>query len=317
MVALITGQIMSMFFEVIQKSEFIPEKPSTFVFRKSIVICGLNKKLINILSIIRSVNKNIEIVVVDENADKIKIENDIIAKNIFHFKGDPADRSQLEKIINNQNCTALILSDDKYMGLTSDSRALEIALAIEAKDESIHTIIELNNKTNEKPLRSTKIDEWINNSEFSTKLLSQCTLKNLSAETFLSLLEDSRDNRYFNNIMMCDIPKTLNGKKYLEIIEGINARITDEIIFIGFALKLPSVAYPNIRPNSNNKEYFLQINPKLQIDSNVQNESKCFQLTAETKLFNYNKSQKESLYSKSSDQLIYIGSQEINLSKIF
>lgn len=187
-VGLFTGQIISVFLHVLQTSEDVPDKPTTFRFRNPIVICGINDKLINITKYLRAspFSTNREITIVSETDIKLKKED--FGKDVWFLKGDPAADKSLKSYIGSRNSNVILLQPDGVAPYVANSRTINAALSIEAYDERIHTVLEITGSRNKGLYRNSKINDWICISEFGAKLISQSALQLGQSQLFNQLL---------------------------------------------------------------------------------------------------------------------------------
>ncbi|MBN2287085.1 MAG: NAD-binding protein [Tissierellales bacterium] len=260
-VGLFSGQIISMFVHVLQRTEYFPEKPDNFQFDSPIILCGDNPKLYNIIRILKgsSYSRDREIVIVDKTADKIKKLDEF--DNIWYVNGDPNDRHILEKAVGKKDCRAIIFA--KHTSHT-DSAAIATALAIEEFAESVHTVIEIPNSQNISCYEGTKVNDWINVSEFSLKLISQSVLQPGMAKLFSRLISDEFKEEKTNHIYFSSVPlaKFFIGKTYRDIFKLFVEKFSYlDLTLIGFAKYLESHEKREHNLTLRNTNYFIQINP--------------------------------------------------------
>lgn len=312
-VGLFTGQIISIFVLVHQKTEYFPEKPENFKFDTPILICGKNIKLYNIIKNLRKsiYARNREIVIVDQDAQQIKKPNEEKFQDVWYFRGNPADRKVLEKVIGRNDCRVIILSEDTNNFHKSNASTVKTALAIEAFNENVHTVLEIAHNQDVAYYKETRINDWINISEYSLKLISQSALQPGMAKVFTLLLGEPKQHNLSAQIHFSALPLTgrFVGKSY----EHVKKRIYTEFSFlnitlIGFTKYLDDEQKKKFNLTLRNTNHFVQINP-IRKPADV----------ADGLEFFY-KNGKLSFYSSTklnpNDQLIYLSSQAINFNKI-
>ena len=309
-VGLFTGQIISMFVHVMQKNEFYSEKPDTFQFDKPIIICGMNRKLNSIIKNLRKCHysQKREIIIIDKDADQIKKNDEKYFDDIWYLKGDPASRDVLKKAIGKQDCRVIILAKDSKSIEYIDSNAINAALAIEAFDESVHTVIEIANNKNIEHFKCTKINDWICVSEYSLKLISQSALQPGMAKVYSRLLgHESKDEKstkiYFSSTPLVNY---FTGKSYNDINRIINRRFKHlDITLIGFAKYIEDDEKKKLNLKLRNSNYFIQINPvrKKNNTSKILNKTHKVFFGSDTKL-------------NPMDKLIYLANNHINFDKV-
>ncbi|MFQ5632125.1 MAG: NAD-binding protein [bacterium] len=312
-VGLFTGQIISMFVHVLQKAELFSEKPENFQFDKPIIVCGCNERIYNIIENLRSnsLSSNREIILIDNNAHQLKKKHYKQSDDIWYLSGDPADREVLEKAIGKSDCRVIILSKDLKDKKWSNAMSINTALAIEAFDESVHTVVEIVDIQSMNHFKRTKINDWVCVSEFSLKLISQSALQPGMANVFSSMLgKDSKDHEStrirFSSVPLADY---FAGKSYAEISKIF---LTDlhkwDATLVGFARYIEQEEKERLKLNLRNSNYFIQINP-LSKRNIPDKHSSSSQKSA--KLFFY----KDTILNKK-DKLIYLARQELDFRKI-
>ncbi|MBN1997492.1 NAD-binding protein [candidate division KSB1 bacterium] len=261
-VGLFTGQIITIFVHVLQRADYIPEKPLSFQFEKPIVICGINNKLV---PIIRTLSKNKkaaerEIVIVDPNADQIKLADVGYCKDVWFVKGESSQRSVLQKSIGKQDCRVILLRGDD--GEKASRSTITTALAIEAFDESVYTVLEIHNELNKVHFKRTKINDWICINEYGTKLIAQAALHPGTANLFYALLGDQETDNGRQNVHFSasELPAGLQGKTYHEIRKTLLTAKLD-ITPLGFAKYIDAQEKKRLGITLRNSSYFIQMNP--------------------------------------------------------
>lgn len=268
--AVFTGQIVSMFMNVIQRSHHLPEKPPNFQFRRPIIICGINRKLEKIIEELRSnkLSENREIIIVDPEADNVKFEDSQNGKynDVWYAKGNQADRKVLENVMGEKETSAIILTPPASPGQNNrycDSRAIETAMAIEGYREKTNTLLELNDERNIPHLKHTKINEWLSVSEYGLRLVSQAALQHGMARVYYHLLGNKSKSGKSNQVSITHppLPPQIRGLTYEEIRAKIIPSPHADITIIGFARKgTPGTQdYANMEPG--NSQYIYQVNP--------------------------------------------------------
>jgi len=312
-VGLFTGQIISMFVHVLQRSEYFPEKPENFLFESPIIICGKSSKLYNIIRNLRKsiFSRNREIVIVDKEADRIKNIDKESFYDTWYLAGDPGDRNVLQNAIGKRDCRVVILSGDLKDNQYSDSTAINTALAIEAFDEKVHTVLEIAHHQNVPHYTSTKINDWISVSEYSLKLISQSALQPGIANVYSRLLGNEIKNSKSNQIYFSATPLTeyFVGKSYREIKIIFCEELSHlDITLIGFVKYLKDEEKKKLGLTLRNSNYFIQINPIHRVND-IHDNSEFVQQAG--KIIFY----KDTILNKN-DMLVYLSQKEYNFNKI-
>ena len=311
-VGLFTGQIISMFVHVLQRTDYYPEKPSRFRFLRPIIICGFNRKLPNILKELRSNNEaeEREILIVDENADKIKRIDDSNLDDIWYMAANPCDREVLSKAIGKADTRVIILSKDENSESSGNSSAISTALAVEAFDDKVHTVVEVPKANDVLHYQATKINECIYISEFSLKLISQTALRPGIASVYSQLFGEtvansSKQQIYFSHCL----PACCHGKSYRQVLKKFaSGELEIDFTLIGYAKFLSREDINSHNLKTQNMMYYAQVNPVSASDQKGEND---FFVNVGDKVFLH----KDAILT-AHDKLIYIAAVQINFANL-
>ncbi len=258
-VGLFTGQIISVFLHVLQTSDYVPEKPSTFQFRNPIIICGINDKLVNIAKHLRAspFSEQQEIIIVSDS--DIHLPREDFGRDVWFLKGDPAANKTLRSYIGTHDSKVILLQPDVEQVYVANSRTINAALSIEAYDERIHTVLEICGNSNKDLYRNSKINDWICISEFGAKLISQSALRHGQSLLFNQLLGGVQDASHI--FFSGPLPKSL-CRQYDELkIMSVDGKLGDDLTLIGFAKFLTDDEKQDHQLVLRNTNYFIQLNP--------------------------------------------------------
>jgi hypothetical protein len=335
--AIFTGQIVSVFIHVVQKMNHIPEKPDKFTFKRPIIICGINSKLDKIIEELRKncLSKDREIIVVDNQSDTLMIKDKELYENVWHVKGNQADRDTLKSIIGQEETSAIILAvESDGNSRYSDSQAIQTAMAIEGYREKVHTVLELLDERNVTHLKYTRINEWISVFEYGIKLTAQATLQHGMGSVYLYLLGGETRSQKTNQIYFTQtkLPERLDGLTYKEIRDKILLTPGIDITLIGFAKYVPPEYIENLQLNIENSCYLKQLNPVRRVcgvcgaythetDEIGRIQKKCQECFKKEKTKN-NQAKNPWFYPMDTplqvqDRLIYLAEKPIDCRKIF
>ena len=337
--AIFTGQIVSMFVHVLQRALHLPEKPDNFKFKRPIIIFGINEKLYKIIAELKrsSLSRGREIIIVDNEADKIRIEDKTKFKDVWYTKGNRADRNVIEKVLGEKESSAIILSQEPVCNRHtrySDARAIETALAIEGYSEKTHTVLELHDEKHIPHLKHTKINEWISIFEYGTKLVSQAALQHGIARLYLDLLGGATENKQTSGIhfSQSDLPDIMIGMTYEEIRDKVLSNSSFDITLIGFAKYVDNETIKKLRLDLVNTFFIRQLNPgsrkcvicgseTFKVDELGRIFKKCPDCFKKEKAKNRHASN-QLLFPKDTiierkDQLIYLCHKEIDFNQLF
>jgi hypothetical protein len=337
--AVFTGQIVSMFVHVLQRANHLPEKPDNFKFKHPIIICGMNEKLYKIIEELKgsSLSRDREIIIVDNEADKITIEDKKKFTDVWYTKGDQADREILEKVLGEEESAAIILSREPVCNNDtrhSDSKAIETALAIEGYSEKIHTVVELNNEIYIPHLEHTKINEWISIFEYGIKLVSQSALQNGMTNVYLYLLGGAYKDEKTNQVYFSQsgIPDKMVGMTYEQVRDRILSNPNIDITLIGFAKYVDKQNNKRFKLGLTNTSFIKQLNPgsrrciicgseTFAVDELGRVLKKCPTCFRKEKYKDRYASNRlffpKDTIIKKKDQLIYLSDKEIDFNRLF
>jgi hypothetical protein len=337
--AVFTGQIVSMFVHVLQRAHHLPEKPGNFKFKRPIIICGINEKLYKIIEELKKsdLSRDREIIIVDNEADKIRVEDKNKFKDVWYNRGDQANRKVIEKVLGEKESSAIILSQEAVGNRHtrySDARAIETALAIEGYSEKTHTVLELNDRTHIPHLKHTKINEWISIFEYGTKLVSQAALQHGIAGLYLDLLGGAAEDKQTGGIHFSrsGLPDSIVGITYEEIRDKVLSNPFLDITLIGFAKYVDSETIERLGLDLANTFFIRQLNPRsrkcvicgsetFKVDELGRVLKKCPGCFQSEKSINRDASNrlffpKDTIIQKN-DQLIYLSHKEIDFNRLF
>lgn len=338
--AIFTGQIVSMFVHVLQRTQHLPEKPGNFKFNRPIIICGINEKLDRIIEELKksSLSNHREIIIVDEEADKIKVDDKKKFKDVWYTRGNQADRKIIEKVLGEKESSAIILSQNSSAGCNarySDSKAIETALAIEGYSEKTHTVLELNDEKHIPHLKHTKINEWISIFEYGTKLVSQAALQHGIARLYLDLLGGTTESKRTSGIHFSQsdhLPDKIIGMSYVEIRDTVLSNPSLDLTLIGFAKYVNKKTIEKLDLDLENTFFIRQLNPgsrkcvicgseTFKVDELGRVFKKCPDCFKKEKTKNRHASNqlffpKDTIIQRK-DQLIYLSDKEIDFNQLF
>ena len=108
-------------------------------------------------------------------------------RNVFVIPGDPTSDRILARANIAEADTAIVLSDPRE-GEHADTKSVLTALAIEATEPRVHTIVELLHSRNRVHFQHTSVDEVVCVDELTEKLVAQAALTHGLSEFYCRLL---------------------------------------------------------------------------------------------------------------------------------
>ncbi len=279
---LVSGQIITIIINATQRAGFVAEAPYKFKFIDPIIILGINNNLSGIISSFRKIDgdSNRDIIVIDPNSDELIITDKIIYKNVWHIKSNPEKKEYLKEIFNQnisskyrssytnlifkasiRSCRVIILPNldqDNHEDVV-DPETIQKAMEVETFGPDIYTILQLRSPESKRYLKNKEIDEWINVSDYSTKLIAQSALSPGVTKVYNNIMGGNDQSNENEMIRFSLISKSLSGLSFRQIKNIIVNDKEFNCILLGFCkfLEDSSQKLGNLR----NPNYYLQINP--------------------------------------------------------
>jgi voltage-gated potassium channel len=149
--------------------------------------------------------------------------------NVFVVPGDPANDRILARADLAGAKTVVVLADSRD-GEYADARSVLIALAVEAVNPSIHTIVQLRNARNRVHLEHTSVDEVVCVDELAEKLVAQSAITHGLTEFYTRLLTATEDT---NEVYLTAVPASFVGRTYRELEQAFIAYEEEDLILVG------------------------------------------------------------------------------------
>lgn len=199
---------------------------------KKILICGRDRA-IDLAQMLNAdvINQSHEIAILWN--DPPNVPEDL--KDVQTFEGDPTTTSALNHVFDDGPDTAVIMSD--LENDNPDAKSVLIALALEALDRSIFTIVEIQDSNNIKHFDRTAVNETVCASDISEKLIAQAARNHFVSHVYRELLRYQQDGNEFYRIP---------NKNWKNFQEAFQALTKQQIIPIG----IQSGTKPKLNPPS-------------------------------------------------------------------
>jgi len=278
---LVSGQIIAIILNAAQKAGFVAEAPNNFKFIDPIIIFGINRHLHGIISSIRKIdgNANRDIIIIDEKADEVSILSESNYKNIWYIKSNPLMKNYLKEIFDRNISPAFKKSDINKLFKASqkscrvillpnlqkdhnidflDPETIQKAMEIETFKDNIYTIIQLQSVESKRYLKGKQIDEWLNISDYSTKMIAQAALSPGITNIFNNIMGGGNEDTN-EMIRLSLIHDSLSNLSFRDIKNWIINDPDIDCILLGFCkfLKEEDKGIERLR----NPNYYFQINP--------------------------------------------------------
>ena len=279
---LVSGQIIAIILNATQKAGFVAEAPKNFKFIDPIVIFGINKHLHGIISSVRRIdgNANRDIIIIDEKADVVSILSESDYKNIWYIKSNPSKKNYLKEIFDRNISPAFKKSDINQLFKASqkscrvillpnlqkdsnldflDPETIQKAMEIETFKDNIYTIIQLQSVESKRYLKGKQIDEWLNISDYSTKMIAQAALRPGITNIFNNIMGGGDNDSANEMIRLSLIHDSFSNLSFRDIKNWIVNDPDIDCILLGFCkfLKEEDKGFEHLR----NPNYYFQINP--------------------------------------------------------
>ncbi|HSR67362.1 MAG TPA: TAXI family TRAP transporter solute-binding subunit [Acidobacteriota bacterium] len=176
-VALFTATIVSILVEQAFGIQRLRTKPRLFKLRDHVIIAGWSKRSERLIRHLRSgdLAKKPPIAVITSDSSKTTVRNRHHFKNVWVVEGRPCQKSTLARANATTAKFALLLSDDPGSE-ESELQNVASTLAIEALKPSVYTMAEANSHKTEEHLKSCRVNQVVNVSDLSEKLVSQSVI---------------------------------------------------------------------------------------------------------------------------------------------
>jgi hypothetical protein len=139
-------------------------------FANHTVICGWNHRGPAVVASLRAFGRR-PVVIINQDIQPV-IEQVGTLPDVFAVSGDPGSHATLRNADVGAARSVVVLAD-YALGHLADARSVQIALAVEKIQVSVHTVVELTDIRNKVHFRWTKVDELISDEEISVTMIAQ------------------------------------------------------------------------------------------------------------------------------------------------
>ncbi|MFQ5651394.1 MAG: NAD-binding protein [bacterium] len=203
--------------------------------RDHIVICNWSAQAEFVLQELRSsvLKERRPVIIVSATPDDIPRNLAPYFDLVFVVPGDPMDEQVLRRTNVREANTAIVLADSRE-GSYADMKSILIALAIEAIEPRVYTVVELLQTRNRAYFEHTHVDEIVCSAELMEKLLSQSVITHGASLIFQHLLTATEDT---NELYKIPVPPAFLRRTYRELEARILNDDTLEVILLGLVTK--------------------------------------------------------------------------------
>lgn len=204
-------------------------------FKEHTIICNWSDKTERIIRELHSDNvvEPRPIIIITDQPEKVSHSTEDWMREVFVIPGSPLDNKVLQKASLEHASTAIILADPREKDL-ADAKSIVVALAIEAINRDIHTVVEILKTENKRHFEHTHVDEIICVEELTEKITAQAALTHGISDLYLHLLTQSSDTNEVYNI---PVPELYIGKTYAELRREVLSYTDEDIILVGFVTR--------------------------------------------------------------------------------
>lgn len=280
---LVSGQIISIIINATQRAGFVAEAPNNFKFIDPIIIFGVNRNLHGIILSIRNIdgNSNRDIIIIDQNADEISVISERVYKNVWYIKSNISKKNYLKEIFDRnispkfhksdinqlfkasqKSCRVILLPNLQSKNNLDllDPQTIQKAMEIETFKDNIYTIVQLQSNKGKKYLKNKQIDEWINVSDYSTKMIAQSALTPGITNVFNNIMGEGNSADSNELIRLSLISDELSRLSFREIKNILVNDPNINCILLGFCKYIDNDEN-NTSEMLRNSNYYFQINP--------------------------------------------------------
>lgn len=233
-VGLITGEIVSILVHRIQRADRVVIKPTKTVLERHIVIIGRSTYLDNVIRQLVAVSENRNyILVVDRNADELRITDPAIYRKVLAlpgnlFESDILNQARLDKAI---RVIIFASEDDTYDDVVrKDNRTLMKALAVYCRNNAIPIVVEIRDEASLRYTSPLKGVEFMVARDFGIRLISQAVLNPGVSRIFYELMTLTGHSNEFYTI---PVPCELVGKTFQDAQLYFLDMDDDDVVLFG------------------------------------------------------------------------------------
>lgn len=176
---------------------------------------------------------------------------------VLFVKGDPTDDEALKRAGIHQAQAAIILATDLARPAESDSRALLTALAVEALNPAIYTVVEIVDAGNARHLVHAHVDEIVSASELGAKLVVQAALNPGLARFVDSLVTFDENGEFYT----ADLPVELAGLTASEAMQRLHREHGCILLGRVQGTSMSLFTSPDERLNAGDRIFFVALSP--------------------------------------------------------
>ncbi len=262
-IGLLTGTIASV---LIEESLLSGQGLKRIKLSGHIVIIGWGSKTEEIIRELHSpeVKRKVPIVVISDTVTRVIFPDDDEFRDVYFVKGAATSEDVLQRAAVGAAVTAIVLAEPESGREESDARSVLTALAIEALNPAVYTIVEVCDQSNIANFSYTTVDEVVCAAEFSERLLSQVIMNPGITRVFDELLTFERGNEVYlmplpqetvgmtfrelhrrllqSRVILVGVESGEPGKRKISLNPGADTfrfRLTDKAVVIAFDQELP------------------------------------------------------------------------------
>ena len=139
-------------------------------FQNHIVICGWNIRGARILTLLQTISKRPLLIV---HNDLSVVLADVTVKDRLCFMQGDSTNPEVLKAAEVANAHSVLVLSDDTLGLGTDARSVQIALAVERIRSAVYSVVEVKDLRNKSHFSRTKVDDIVSDQKVAVCMVAQ------------------------------------------------------------------------------------------------------------------------------------------------
>ncbi len=215
-VAMLTGELVSMLIRGMQRAGKVALKPPWGRFERHVVILGLNERVGGLVRQLHAALRGLHhVVIVAPDALELPVADREAYRNVFAVAGDPTSSRVLEDADLDSAARVVVLAPagDGARAGSPDSRALMATVAVLCRRRPVPLVVELTDQASLRYTAGLTEADVVVGSGYSECMLAQAVLSPGVTEIYDHLLGFSDDS---NELFAVPVPDHLVGRSFAE-----------------------------------------------------------------------------------------------------
>jgi len=232
-VGMLTGEIVSILVRKAQRAGKVAVMPPSARLEQHVLILGVNSFLDNIIRQVHAaLGEQHYIVVVDPDAEELRVMEPAAYRKVFALAGDPLDERVLAQADVDQAARVIVLSpeDGNHSPQQRDNRALMKTIAVASRRPNRPVVVEL--QTEESLGFAAPLEEadFVVSRHYGEKLISQSVLNPGVTEIYYRLMTFTEQSNEFYTVPV--LPR-LVGKTFAEAQLHFLDKDDEDMVLVG------------------------------------------------------------------------------------